>query len=207
MSLTTDTDAAAGPDPVGPRSGGSHLARNAAIGVGVVLLLLVILLATRQPASENVGRNPLLGRAVPAVAGTALDGRRVDIDSLRGKWVVVNFFATWCVPCRIEHPELVRFSEEHAEAGDAEVISIAYETEPQALREYFADEGGTWPVLVGDDARLALEFGVTGVPESFLVSPAGQVVAHFTGVTAEGLNQAIAEVEAQVGASAPGSVP
>jgi cytochrome c biogenesis protein CcmG, thiol:disulfide interchange protein DsbE len=207
-AVATDADPSAGSDPGSEPSGGSHLARNASIVVGIVLVLLVVLLATRQPASETGGPNPLIGRAVPAVEGTALDGSTVDIDALRGKWVVVNFFATWCTPCILEHPELVRFSEEHAAAGDAEVISIAYETEPQALRDFFEKEGGTWPVLVGDDARLALDFGVTGVPESFVVSPAGQVVAHFTGVTADGLDQVIADVEAQISAqTAPGSAP
>lgn len=120
-----------------------------------------------------------------------IDGADFDIDAMRGKWVVVNFFATWCVPCVVEHPELVKFSEERAETGDAVVVSIAYEEEAQRLRDFFAEKGGDWPAIVGDDARTALEFGVTGVPESFLVDPSGRVVAHFTGVTADGLNKVI----------------
>jgi cytochrome c biogenesis protein CcmG/thiol:disulfide interchange protein DsbE len=176
-------------------SGGRHLARNLSIGVAIVLVLFIGLLATRSPSEDRFGPNPLVGRAVPAIDATTLDGSTLDIDSLRGKWVVVNFFATWCTPCIVEHPELVRFSEEHAADGKAQVVSIAYDTEPQALRDFFASKGGDWPVVVSDDARLALEFGVTGVPESFLVSPGGQVVAHFTGVTAEGLNQVIADLE------------
>jgi cytochrome c biogenesis protein CcmG/thiol:disulfide interchange protein DsbE len=184
-----------GDDPNESRVGGSHLARNLAIGVGVVLVLLIGLLATRQPSEDRFGANPLVGRAVPDIDGTTLDGSRIDIDSLRNKWVVVNFFATWCAPCVVEHPELVRFSEEHAGEGDAVVLSVAFEDEAQRLRDFFASKGGDWPVVVGDDARLALEFGVTGVPESFVVSPAGQVVAHFNGVTADGLNDVIAQYE------------
>lgn len=173
------------------RVGGTHLARNVAIVVGVVALILVAILATRSPAADRFGTNPLIGRAVPDVEGPTIDGADFDIDTMRGRWVVVNFFATWCVPCVIEHPELVKFSEEHAETGDAVVVSIAYEEEPQRLRDFFAEKGGDWPVIVGDDARLALDFGVTGVPESFLVDPSGRVVAHFTGVTADGLNKII----------------
>ena len=120
---------------------------------------------------------------------------------------MVNFFATWCTPCIVEHPELVAFSEQHAASGDAQVISIAYDTEPQALRDFFASKGGDWPVVVPDDAQLALEFGVTGVPESFVVSPYGQVVAHFTGVTADGLNQVIAEGDAALGRASAGTTP
>jgi cytochrome c biogenesis protein CcmG/thiol:disulfide interchange protein DsbE len=189
------------PDPTDPQHadspdeprGGRHLARYIALGVGVVLVLFVGLLATREPSEARFGPNPVVGKAVPAVSGTTIDGAPFDIDQLRGQWVVVNFFATWCTPCIAEHPELVKFSDEHARTGDASVVSIAYETEPQNLRDFFAARGGGWPVVVGDDARLALDFGVTGVPESFVVSPAGQVVAHFNGVTAEGLDQVIAE--------------
>jgi len=187
-------------------SGGRHLARNLAIGVGIVLVLFVGLLATRSPSEERFGPNPLVGRAVPAVDGATLDGSTVNIDALRGKWVVVNFFATWCTPCIVEHPELVRFAEEHAADGSAQVISIAYDTEPESLRTFFAENDGDWPVVVGDDARLALEFGVTGVPESFLVAPSGQVVAHFRGVTADALDAEISRLE-DASAAATGTVP
>ena len=180
--------------PDDQRSGGRHLSRNICIGVAVVLVLFVGLLATRSPSEDRFGANPLVGRAVPAIDATTLDGSTFDIDSLRGTWVVVNFFATWCTPCIVEHPELVRFSEQHAD-GSAQVVSIAYDTEPQSLRDFFDRKGGDWPVVVGDDARLALDFGVTGVPESFLVSPGGQVVAHYTGVTADGLNDMIDRIE------------
>jgi cytochrome c biogenesis protein CcmG/thiol:disulfide interchange protein DsbE len=198
MTATTET----APHADEPR-GGSHLARNLAIGVGVVLVLLVGLLATRQPSEDRFGPNPMVGRAVPKVAGTTLDGERFDIDALRGQWVVVNFFATWCTPCIIEHPELVRFRTEHAAVGDAEVVSIAFEDQPQALQDFFAAKGGGWPVVLNDDARMALEFGVTGVPESFVVAPSGQIVAHFNGVTAEALDGVIA----QYGEAPPGTAP
>ncbi len=205
------TTSATGPEaPVGDDrgpgarpSGGNHLARNLALGVGVVLVLFVALLATRSPSEERFASNPMIGRAVPALSATSIDGTPVDIDALKGTWVVVNFFAVWCTPCRIEHPELVEFSERHAAAGDAVVISVAYEEEAQRLRDFFAENGGDWPVVVGDDARTALEFGVTGVPESFVVSPAGQIVAHFTGVTADGLDAVIAQFPETAPATTP----
>jgi len=202
-STQVGPDPAAEPDGSDPVAGGRHLARNLAIGVGIVLVLFIALLATRQPSESRFGANPMVGRAVPKVAGTTLDGERIDIDALRGKWVVVNFFATWCTPCIVEHPELIAFSEAHEAEGDAVVISVAFDDSQEKLREFFAANGGDWPVIPSDDARMALEFGVTGVPESFVVSPAGQVVAHFTGVTAAGLDQVIADWETT---SSPGTV-
>jgi cytochrome c biogenesis protein CcmG/thiol:disulfide interchange protein DsbE len=174
--------------------GGRHLARNICIVVAVVLVLFVALLATRSPSEDRFGENPLVGKAVPEISGATTTGSTFDIDAYRGSWVVVNFFATWCTPCILEHPELVRFEERHAD-GSAQIVSIAYDDSPERVQEFFDDKGGTWPVVVADDARVALDFGVTGVPESFLVAPNGQVVAHFTGVTADGLDDVIRQFE------------
>jgi cytochrome c biogenesis protein CcmG/thiol:disulfide interchange protein DsbE len=105
---------------------------------------------------------------------------------------VVNFFATWCTPCRIEHPQLVEFTERHASAGDVEVVSVAFDDEAARIEEYFAENGGDWTVIPQDTNRAALEFGVTGVPESYVIDPNGLVVAKFEGVTSDGLDEVLA---------------
>ena len=108
------------------------------------------------------------------------------------RWVVVNFFATWCVPCRIEHPELRAFSAEHRDAGDAKVVSVVYDQDPNVVRDWFRANGGDWTVLDSDKGRTAFEWGVTGVPESFVVSPTGIVVERIVGgVTKAGLDGVI----------------
>lgn len=169
----------------------------AAVVVAVLLGGLVVVLATREPAQDRQADSPLIGRAAPAIEGTSLAGEEFDLDALRGKWVVVNFFATWCVPCRVEHPELVRFADAHEEAGDAAVVSVVFDDQPDEVQAFFEENGGEWPVVPGEGTGVILDYAVSGVPESFVVAPNGVVVAKVTGgVTAEGLDQIIADVEA-----------
>ncbi len=169
----------------------THVARWVAIAVGVVLAVFIGVLATSKSLDSRGISSELLGDPVPAVAGETLDGRHFDIDQYRGRWVVVNFFATWCTPCVREHLELIAFSERHRAAGDVEVVSVAYSDTTESLRSFFERNGGDWAVIPEDTNRSALAFGVTGVPESYVVSPAGIVVAKFEGVTADGLDSVI----------------
>jgi cytochrome c biogenesis protein CcmG/thiol:disulfide interchange protein DsbE len=155
-----------------------------------------VVLATSEPASERRARSPLVGRAVPALAGETLDGGSFDIDDQRGRWVLVNFFATWCAPCRIEHPELQAFEDAHRPVGDAAVVSVVYRDTEANTRDFFADNGGDWPVLLNRDGRAPVDFGVVKVPESYLVDPGGVVVAKFNGgVTQADLDDTIADFE------------
>jgi cytochrome c biogenesis protein CcmG/thiol:disulfide interchange protein DsbE len=149
--------------------------------VAVVLSLLLVLLATRDPSSERETRSDLLGHLAPDVTGTTTDGDVFAIDAERGRWVVVNFFSTTCVPCIQEHPELVAFQRRHAAAGDATVVSVAFDDSAANVARFFEENGGDWPVLVADTGAIAVRFGVTGVPESYLVAPSGVVVSKFIG--------------------------
>ena len=152
------------------------------------MVLFVAVLATRRPATDRVAQTPLLGRPAPPVTGTSIDGRAVDLDRMRGRFVLVNFVASWCVPCRQEHPELVKFAERHRGPADAEVLGVIFDDRVPNVRSFFAELGGDWPVLPDPDGRVALEYGVRGPPESFLVGPRGLVVAKIVGrVSADGL--------------------
>jgi cytochrome c biogenesis protein CcmG, thiol:disulfide interchange protein DsbE len=173
--------------------------RWVAVAVGVVLIAFIAVLATRAPVTDRVS-SQRLGKPVPAVQGETLAGGTVDIDDFRGRWVVVNFVASWCIPCKQEHPELVRFSEDHARTGDAVVVAVAYNDDRESLRKFFDERGGDWPVIVGDTARIGLDFGVAKVPETFLVDPLGIVRWKIDGaVTADQLDSAIATASGTAG--------
>jgi cytochrome c biogenesis protein CcmG/thiol:disulfide interchange protein DsbE len=166
-----------------------------AVAVAVPLALLVIALANGDPAATRAVKSPLIGKQAPPIDGTTVDGAHASLAGMQGKWVVVNFFATWCVPCRQEHPDLVSFSQAHQPTGDAAVLGVVYSDNSQAVQEFRDKEGGTWPMLTDPKGRIALDYGVAGVPESFLISPDGMVVAKLVGGVRAGdldqlLNQA-----------------
>jgi len=171
------------------RTGGSHLARNSAIAVGIVVVILVAFLATRGTSTKSSGR--IVGQAAPEVVGQTLDGSTFNLANHLGEWVVVNFFATWCVPCRLENPQLQQFVTEHRD-DPVTVVSVAFSDDAEAIRSYWEKEKNQWPVISSSTGAIALNWGVTGVPESYLVAPNGLVVTGFTGgVTAAALDEAI----------------
>jgi cytochrome c biogenesis protein CcmG/thiol:disulfide interchange protein DsbE len=174
----------------------SHTALAATIVVAVLVAAFIAVLATRQPSTDRRADSPLIGLPAPGVTGETFDGRSFDLDRSRGRFVLVNFFATWCIPCRNEHPELRAFQSEHKQAGDVDVVSVVFDDEPDQARTFFEEEGGSWPVVLDPDGRLSLDYGVAKVPESYLIAPDGTVVAKVIGgVTAAGLDKLLADLE------------
>lgn len=149
-------------------------------GVGVVIAVLVAVLASSSPASQVTAQSPLVGRPAPAISGRAVGGTgRVTLASFSGKWVLVNFAASWCVPCRQEMPQLLAFERQHA-GGDATVLTVAYdEQDVPGLASMLKGQGATWPAV--DDGSAVVDYGVGGLPESYLVDPAGTVIAKYVG--------------------------
>ena len=175
---------------VTPR-GGSNLARNAAIIVGILLVGLIALLATRGTSTPISSR--LVGQAGPDFSGTTLDSSTFRMANHRGEWVLVNFFATWCTPCRLEDPQIQQFVDSH-KADPVKVVSVAFSDDAASISAYWVKERNTWPVISTDTGLIALDYGVTKVPESYMVAPSGLVVAgFFGGVTASALDTVIAD--------------
>jgi cytochrome c biogenesis protein CcmG, thiol:disulfide interchange protein DsbE len=168
--------------------------RLAAIFVGLLVVGLVGVLATRQTAIDRDEQSTILGKTAPPFSGLSiLDGKRVSLSEQRGKWVVLNVFASWCVPCVKEHPELVTFQENNSGPNaDVVVISAVFQDPKSDVQKFFKKFGGSWPVL--DNAELIVNYGVTKVPETFLISPAGQVLwKQNRQISAQMLEDAVAE--------------
>jgi len=159
-----------------------HTARWTAVAVGVVVLLFVGLLATRKSADSTNADSPLLGKEAPSTTGVSFSGPSdapVSLTNYKGKYVLVNFFASWCIPCQKEQPDLKTFNDRHTAAGDAAVLGVVYGDSADAVRSFLDEHGGGWPVI--DSSRSKVDWGVRGVPESFLVDPDGYVLYHIVG--------------------------
>jgi cytochrome c biogenesis protein CcmG/thiol:disulfide interchange protein DsbE len=166
----------------------SHVALISAVVVGVIIALLVIVLATRDPASEKVLRSPLIGKAAPEIEAKTIEDKPFDLSRYQGEWVVLNFFATWCLPCKQEHPELVKLSK-----GDVtNVVSVVFQDDPGTVKAFLKEHGGSWPVINDPSGKITLEYGVPRIPESYLIAPDGTVVAKFiSGIDANAVTNLI----------------
>jgi cytochrome c biogenesis protein CcmG/thiol:disulfide interchange protein DsbE len=179
-------------EPTGPRT-----ALVASVVVAVLVAILVAVLATRDSSNERSTHSPLIGNVAPTVEGSTISGDEVSTSDQRGRWVVLNFFASWCTPCRVEHPELAAFHAAHRAEGDAVLIAVTFDDRADKARAFFEERGGDWPVIDDPENSIGVAFGVAQVPETFVISPTGVVVQRFAGaVTRQAIEDVIAAVEA-----------
>ena len=178
-------------EPDGQPPGRSRIAPWVALAVAVVLVGQIVVLATAGGDDDNTADSHLLGRPAPEATGTLDDGTPFDLARRKGSWVVLNFFTADCVPCIQEHPELVEFAEEQAALGNdgAEFYSVVVNDTVEDVEEFFEENGGDWPKIYSEHGEFPVAFGVSAVPETWIVDPNGIVrVRIISKVTSEDLN-------------------
>jgi cytochrome c biogenesis protein CcmG/thiol:disulfide interchange protein DsbE len=138
--------------------------------------------------------SPDIGAPAPDFTLTGLDGKPVRLSDYRGRPVVVNFWASWCNPCRREFPLLAAARAAHRKDG-LEVIGVSYRDIPSDARAFAADKGATWPLARDDDQVVANAYGVRAVPQTFFVDRDGVVRERLFGITsAAELEQNLASI-------------
>ena len=153
----------------------------AALGMAAAVAVLIAVVASAQPSSEVQANSSLLGNAAPPIDGPGLNGGHLSLAQFGGKWVLVNFMATWCQPCQQEMPQLQRFFRQHAKRGDATLLSVVDDpSNVTQLRSFLASRGARWPAV--DDPAATVSYGLQGLPSSFLVAPDGIVYWYLLGV-------------------------
>jgi cytochrome c biogenesis protein CcmG/thiol:disulfide interchange protein DsbE len=117
---------------------------------------------------------PLEGMEAPAFRLETLGGDSLSMAELEGKAVLLNFWASWCIPCRAEH-EVLRLADDTYDDSEAVVVGVIYQDTEANARRFLAQLGGDWLHLKDPSQRTAIDFGVYGVPESFFIGRDGQI--------------------------------
>jgi cytochrome c biogenesis protein CcmG/thiol:disulfide interchange protein DsbE len=162
-------------------------------GAAIALPVLSILFLNLGRDPHRV-RSPMIGKPAPSFslkeAGT---NRVLSLQSLRGKPAVVNFWATWCLPCYAEHEVLVRNAGTYG--SEVQFLGVVYDDTEDKIQQFLRENGSAYPTVMDEGGRTAIAYGVYGVPETFFVSPAGLVVAKHEGpLTQESLTANLQKV-------------
>jgi cytochrome c biogenesis protein CcmG, thiol:disulfide interchange protein DsbE len=159
------------------------------IPVVVVLGLMMAFAIFLRQGPPGYLPSQLVGKSAPEFTLPPLDEEAQSFERAelsQGRPTVINFFASWCTPCRVEHPTLQAL----AARGDITLYGIDYKDIPEKARAFLKELGNPFGKINEDrDGRVAIDFGVTGVPETFVIDGKGVIKAHFAGP----INDAVVE--------------
>jgi cytochrome c biogenesis protein CcmG/thiol:disulfide interchange protein DsbE len=150
------------------------------IAGALVVVPLVAVLAMGFQHDPRAIDSPLIDKPAPAFALATVDATgTVALESLRGKPVVVNFWATWCEPCKAEHPALQALA--RAWSGRASFVGVVYQDTPDKIVAWLGRMGSAYPTVVDTGSTVAMAWGVYGVPETYVLDSSGVIRHKITG--------------------------
>ena len=154
-----------------------HPARWIALTVGVVVAALAVVLALQVGNDPRAERNKstLLGKRAPSFDLATVSGGKVTARGLEGKAVIVNFWNSWCIPCKQEESALKTFWSRHKDDSNVAMVGIVRDDTPGDARRYARNHGMNWTIALDPGSQAALDFATRGQPETYAVSPDGLI--------------------------------
>ncbi len=151
----------------------------------------------------GVGINSLLGerattdRPAPPFTALTLDGTAIDSESFRGKVVMLDFWSSWCPPCRVEAPVLSQVYRDYA-GQPVEFVGVAIWDNDEDILSFTEEFGVLYPNVVDPQGRVAIDYGVAGIPEKFFIDPSGIIRKKYAGpMSPEALRSILDDMLAQ----------
>jgi len=165
---------------------GAPAAARPGVNRGVLVAGALLVLPLLAVLISNLGRDPhaidspLVGRPAPPFELAPVDGGApVSLGGLAGRPAVINFWATWCIPCLEEHDVLLEAA--RASQGKVQFLGVVYEDQPDRVRAFLGQHGAAYPSLLDPEGKAAISYGIFGVPETFFVDAQGRIAAKQVG--------------------------
>jgi peroxiredoxin len=151
--------------------------------VAIAIVFCLYEYARHKSAHLNAGGPPgSVGSTAPAFALKDVDGKALDLADYRGKVVLLDYWATWCVPCRSEIPHFVDFQDKYVSQG-FQVMGISMDDGPQPVQEFYKQFKMNYPVAMGTTQLAESYGGILGLPVTFLIGRDGKIAAKYVGLT------------------------
>jgi len=183
--------------------------RNAIV-IALVIVAVTLMLWSGRFLARKAGpgfapqaglRGEVKGAVAPDFELQTLDGKSVRLSDFRGQAVLLNFWATWCGPCKIEMPWLVEFQKQYGPRG-LRILGIAMDDAGQkAIADFAREMGVNYTILQGKESMADLYGGLAGLPSSFYVDRAGKIVDHHVGLVSR--SDIEEKIKAALGTSKP----
>ena len=163
------------------------LKRNITIIVLLIIIVTGMILAgkylVKKPGNGAIAGANVKGQAAPEFELVALDGKKIKLSDYKGKAVVLNFWATWCAPCKIEIPWFVELQKQYGPQG-MEIVGVAMDENPNAdkIGKFAKEEGINYTVLLGNDPVADQYGGAEVLPTTFYIGRDGKIVARAFGL-------------------------
>lgn len=125
--------------------------------------------------------SPLVGQPLAPFSGAAMDGKPFTNDSVKGKVAMITFWATWCTTCRADEPNVEALQRKFGADPEFLMVGIATQDSRKNVEKFLASGRRNYLNLLDENGRLGIDFGLTGVPETFLVDKEGKVVKKYMG--------------------------